>query len=343
MNATASSGASSGGSMPLHLPGLAPGARVQHELLVRERAEKVTKDGKPFVVLTLGNRSGVIECKPFWFERLDWVSGADQGRVVQVIGDVELSAYQGSVRRQLAVTAPVRVLPEAQFSPADFLPHIDEDVEKLWDRLDRARGGVQSEALGTVLTAVFGDDAFRVQFERAPGSTRGHHAKVGGLLQHTVEVANIAKMSAKAVRRVNEDLVVAGALLHDIGKVEAYEVSPAGFSATPCGLLVGHVVLGVLHLERCLQALGEMPCSEGQLLELRHMILSHHGKLEYGSPVVPMTVEAQVVHHADDASAKATDFLDALDDADLWAEGGEMSKRSWQLGRQLWKRPHEWS
>ena len=334
--------ASGSPAAPLHLPGLAPGARVQHELLVRERAEKVTKDCKPYVVLTLGNRSGIIECAPFWFERLDWVDGADQGRVVQVIGDVKLAAYNGAARRQLTVTAPLRVLPDSHFSAADFLPHVDEDVERLWDKLDRARASVQSEALGTVLEAVFGDDAFRVQFERAPGSTKGHHAKVGGLLQHTVEVAAIAKMSAKAVRRVNEDLVVAGALLHDVGKVEAYEVSPAGFTYTPCGLLVGHVVLGVLHLERCLQAQGEMPCSEGQLLELRHMILSHHGKLEYGSPVVPMTVEAQIVHHADDASAKATDFLDAFDDAELWADGGQFSKRSWQLGRQVWRRPHDW-
>jgi 3'-5' exoribonuclease len=193
-----------------------------------------------------------------------------------------------------------------------------------------------------VLDCVFGDDVFREQFERTPGSTKGHHAQVGGLLQHTVEVANIAVTAAKAVRRANLDLVIAGALLHDVGKVEAYEVGPGGFAATPCGLLIGHVVLGVLHLERRLQKLGEPPCTEGQLLELRHMILSHHGRQEYGSPVVPMTLEAQIVHQADDASAKATDFLDAFDDGELWADGGEFSKRSWQLGRQVWRRGHSW-
>jgi hypothetical protein len=88
------------------------------------------------------------------------------------------------------------------------------------------------------------------------------------------------------------------------------------------------VVLGLLHVERRLTTLGEPPCTEGQLLELRHMILSHHGKLEFGSPVVPMTLEAQIVHQADDASAKATDFLDAFDDGELWADGGAFSKRA---------------
>jgi 3'-5' exoribonuclease len=262
--------------------------------------------------------------------------------VVQVIGDVSLYGRNGTAKRQLAVSAPLRVLPADHFRADEFLPHVDEPVALLWEKLDRARRTVRSAALRRVLDCVFGDDAFREQFERAPGSTKGHHAKVGGLLQHTLEVANIAATSAKAMRKANLDLVIAGALLHDVGKVEAYEIGPGGFAATPCGLLVGHVVLGVLHVERRLQALGEPACSEGQLLELRHMILSHHGKLEFGSPVIPMTLEAQIVHQADDASAKATDFLDAFDDGELWADGGAFSKRSWQLGRQVWRRTHDW-
>ena len=327
---------------PLHVPGLTPGDRVQHELLVREREEKSTKDGKPYVVLTVGNKTGTIRCENIWSERLEWAAGADRGRIVQVIGDVKLSAYNGTAERKLSVTAPLRVLPLERFRLEDFLPHVDEDVQRLWEKLDRARRSVRSAPLRAVLDCVFGDDVFREQFECAPGSTRGHHAKIGGLLQHTVEVANIAVTSARAVRKANLDLVTAGALLHDVGKVEAYEVGPGGFAATPCGLLVGHVVLGLLHVERRLLTLGEPPCTEGQLLELRHMILSHHGKLEFGSPVVPMTLEAQIVHQADDASAKATDFLDALDDPDLWADGDAFSKRSWQLGRQVWKRAHDW-
>jgi 3'-5' exoribonuclease len=147
--------------------------------------------------------------------------------VVQVIGDVALYGRNGTAKRQLAVTAPLRVMPAEHFRADEFLPRVDEDVARLWEKLDRARRSVRSAPLRAVLDCVFGDDVFREQFERAPGSTKGHHAKIGGLLQHTVEVANIAVTSARAIRKANVDLVTAGALLHDVGKVEAYEIGPA--------------------------------------------------------------------------------------------------------------------
>jgi 3'-5' exoribonuclease len=143
--------------------------------------------------------------------------------------------------------------------------------------------------------------------------------------------------------RVNVDLVVTGALLHDVGKVDSYEVGPGGFTFTPCGLLLGHVVLGTLMLERRVAATRGPVCSEGQLLDIQHLILSHHGARELGSPVEPMTTEAEIVHWADEASAKATDMIDMMDDAELFATGREVSDRShWRVGRRLWRRPHRW-
>jgi 3'-5' exoribonuclease len=326
----------------LRLPQLAPGERVQHELLVLDRAEKKTAAGDPFVVLTLGNRTGRIDTAPIWSDKLTWADGADAGRIVQVIGEVSLYGRNGQAKRQLTITAPLRSLPTERFRVEDFLPRIDMDEARLWDYLDGARGKVKSATLRGVLDLVFGDDDLRARFERAPGSTSGHHAQVGGLLMHTSEVVRIADQTARTMRRANGDLVIAGAMLHDLGKVESYEVSAGGFGYTPCGLLVGHVVLGVLMLERRLATVGRPLCSDAQLIELQHMILSHHGALEYGSPVQPMTVEAEIVHWADEASAKATDMLDALEDADAWTEGGEVSKRVWRLGRRVWRRPHVW-
>ena len=327
---------------PLSVPALLPGMRVQHELLVLDRAEKKTAAGDPFVVLTLGNATGRIDTAPVWSDKLEWAHGADPGRIVQVIGEVSRYGRNGVEKRQLSLTAPVRALPNEQFNIEDFLPRVEEDFDILWSGLDKARGTVKAGTLRAVLDLFFADEEFRLRFERTPGSTSGHHAKVGGLLQHTLEVARIAAAAAKTVRKANEELVIVGALLHDVGKVEAYEVGPNGFAYTPCGLLVGHVVLGLLMLERRLAAVGKRLCTDAQLIELQHMILSHHGKHEYGSPVEPMTVEAEIVHRADEASAKATDFLDAFDDAELWAEGGEMSKRSWKLSRRLWRRPYDW-
>jgi 3'-5' exoribonuclease len=201
-------------------------------------------------------------------------------------------------------------LPNGLFRAEEFLPSIDGDVTRLWGWVDRVRADVESKTLRRVLDLFFGDDGFRLRFERLPASLNLRHAKLGGLLLHTYEVTSFARQTARtmAVRsytRVNVDLVVTGALLHDIGKVEAYEIGPTGFTYTPCGLLVGHVVLGCLMLERRLAGIGQPVCSEGQLLDLQHMILSHHSALEFGSPVQPMTVEAEILRRADEASATA--------------------------------------
>ena len=327
---------------PLDIPALSPGSRVQHELLVYDRAEKKTNAGDPFVVLKLGNASGTIETAPIWSDKLHWAEGADNGRVVQAIGDVTIYSRGGPGRKQLSISAPVRPIPQELVNIDEFLPRITHDVAKLWAMIDKMRDEVESARLRRVLGLFYDDEEFRLAFERTPGSTGGHHAKIGGLLLHVWEVARIAKQTAVTMR-ANVDLVVAGALLHDVGKVESYTVGPGGFTFTPCGLLVGHIVLGVMMLERRLAKLGEPLCTEGQLLELQHMILSHHGQLEYGSPVTPMTTEAEIVHWADESSAKASSFSDAQADASLFPESSEISDRVWTLdNRRIWQKPHTW-
>jgi len=325
---------------PVNVAQLAPGDRVQHEFMVVDRAEKTQSNGDPFVVLTLGNASGQIGTAPIWSSQVDWARGADRGRVVQAIGQVGVYAKTG--KRQIHLSAPLRLIPEALVDVESFLPRIDGDVTRLWDWIDRARNEVESRRLRRVLDLFYGDDDFRLRFEKTPGSIAGHHAKMGGLLLHVFEVTSVARQTARTMK-ANVDLVITGALLHDIGKVEAYAIGNGGFLHTPCGLLLGHVVLGVMMLERRLAAVGEQVCSEGQLLDLQHTILSHHGKLEFGSPVEPMTVEAEIVHWADEASAKANDMMESLEDAEAFAGGGELSdKRVWRVGRRIWRRPHSW-
>ncbi len=324
----------------LNLLQLTPGDRVQHELLVVDRSEKTQPNGDPFVILTLGNPTGQITTAPIWSNQLEWVDGAMKGTVVQTLGHV--GVYPKTGKRQIHLTGPLRIIPSSQVRPEDFLPRIAGDAERLWAWIDRTRAEMKSQTLRSVCDLFFADDGFRLRFERAPGSTGGHHAKVGGLLLHVYEVTSIARQTARTMR-ADVDLVTAGALLHDIGKVEAYSIGPSGFSFTPCGLLLGHVVLGVLMLERSLARLGEPVCTEGQLLDLQHLILSHHGKLEFGSPVEPMTPEAEIVHWADEASAKANDVMESLEDPDAFPEGAELSdKRIWRVGKRLWKRPHRW-
>jgi 3'-5' exoribonuclease len=329
---------------PFDLRAATVGDRVQHAFLVRERTERTTRAGLPFVVLTLGNSTGSVDTAPIWSERLDWCAGADKGRVVQVIGDISQFGENGTSRRQLQLSAPLRVLPPEQFDPSEFLVRIDAETDKVWDALDKLRNGITAPLIKQSVDTFFADDAFRVVFEKTPGSVNGHHAQLGGLLLHVFEVTSIARQIARTVRQANADLVVAGAMLHDIGKVEAYAIAPEGFAHTSAGMLLGHVSLGALMFDRRLSASG-LALSAAQRNELLHMILSHHGALEFGSPVQPMTVEAEIVHWADEASAKATDMLDEFADPELFPGGStnEISaKRSWRMGRRLWKRPAPW-
>lgn len=333
---------------PINLASLVPGARVQHELRVVARETKKTRAGDPFLLLTLGNRHGDIRTAPIWSDKLHWADGCEAGAIVQAIGEVKLHVDGIRTKRQLELTGPLRVVNATLVNLDEFLPRVDDDLGALWASLDKMRGEIGSLKLRRVVGLFFDDDLFRLQFEKAPASTRGHHAKVGGLLRHVTEVAFIARTIANTMRSgnvnpVSLDLVITGALLHDVGKVEAYRVSAAGFDTTPCGHLIGHIVLGALMLERRLTAAGEGICSEQQLLELQHLILAHHGTLEFGSPVRPMTIEAEILHWADESSAKANSVVESYGDADNFAAGGEFSERVWMLdNRRLWQKPHSW-
>lgn len=329
---------------PLHLPQLAAGAAVSTELLVLDRVERTTNAGDPFWVMSFGNASGTLHSSPVWKDNAHWLEGVEKGRVVQVIGQVEVYAKTGA--RQLKLTAPVRVLPVGTERIDEFLPRVEYATERLWDALDKLRAGISTPRLAEAVNLFFADDSFRTRFERTPGAVRGHHARLGGLLLHVLEVASIGQQMAKTMRKANVDLVVAGALLHDIGKVEAYTVDAKGLGYDPRNHLIGHVVLGCLMFTdrvATARAAGTSTLTDVHVTELQHMILSHHGSLEFGSPVQPMTVEAELLHWADETSAKADAFADAVNDAELFMPGDEVSSRkSWQLDRRLWRRPFRW-
>lgn len=323
---------------PLDIPKLAVGDRVQTELLVRERDDRTTKSGDPYIVLKLGNSTGVLSTN-VWKEQVPLVQGVRAGQVVQAIGVIE--DYQG--RRQLKLTTPPRVVPAGSATIEEFLPRISQPESELWGKVDAWRAEMRG-SLRRAIDLFFADEAFRTEFARTPGATRGHHAVVGGLLLHSCEVADIARASAKTMGG-NVTLVTAASLLHDIGKTQAYSVNLAGFDFTRSGQLLGHIVLGSLMLDERLATLKPADrISDEQRLELHHFIQSHHGIPEYGAAVRPMTLEAEILHFADNTSAKGNDFNDAMDDTELFpnAEQEFSAKRSWRLDRRVWKRQHSW-
>jgi 3'-5' exoribonuclease len=308
----------------LNIPMLQAGDRVQETFLVIDSETRSLDTGELYTLLRVGNSTGEISTEPFWPSRQNEIAGVQKGQAVDIIGEV------GSFRqkRQLKVTS-IRVLPKETVDLSSLLPSVGP-VDRYWETIDGWRRSIGKLRLKRVLDLFFEDDEFRLKFEGCPASVRGHHAQLGGLLKHTTEVAAIARAVARA-SGADLDLVLAGVLLHDIGKLESYRWDGT-FDYTIAGSLLGHVVIGALMFDRRLEMEKEPPCTTEERQVLQHLILSHHGKLEYGSPVQPMTLEAEVLHWADNASAKTASMSQVLRDEDNFAEG-LISKPNWQIDR----------
>jgi 3'-5' exoribonuclease len=308
----------------LDLSRISVGDDIHHPLLVLDVQQK--GGDHPRTVLVLGNRTGRIESAPFWAGRDEAIRDIGKGMLVQVVGTV--SEFRGSL--QLDATS-IRVLPKGSVDLSELVPSIGP-VDKYWKYLDETRAAITAPRLRAVLDLFFGDDAFRIRFEQCPGAPgNGHHAQLGGLLQHTCEVVLIARQIAR-VARADEELVSAGAMLHDIGKLESYTWEEGVFDTTLHGRLAGHVAIGATMLATALAAQPEPVCTPEEAMILEHFILSHHGKLEFGAAVKPMTLEAEILHFADDASAKTAAINEAYASSELFPNDSRISsRRVWQL------------
>ncbi len=319
---------------PLNIPGLSAGSQVRETLLVLDVEQRTTGEGDPFTVLTVGNSTGSIETGPFWLDRQPMVAGVHRGHVAQVIGEVE--TYRD--RPQLKVSS-LNVLPSSGVDVRQLLPSVGA-VDRYWETLDGWREEIRKPRLKAVVGLFYLDEDFRRLYEQCPASIRGHHAAIGGLLKHTTEVAAIARTIARACG-ADVELVLAGVLLHDIGKIEAYSWNGM-FDFTPAGSLLGHVTLGAFMLDRRMREEAGPPCTAGERDLLLHIVLSHHGRLEYGSPVLPMTLEAEVIHWADNASARTSSVAEALASNGNFPAGDVSQRIRGMDGRRLFRGKADW-
>ncbi len=288
------------------------GTRVQDPLLVRQ-VEIRTGESGPFTILTLGNGSGSIPSAPFWVRDQPQIAGITRGNVVQVIG--EITSYRD--RRQLAVSS-IRVLPAESIDWRELVPSAG-DPGPFWETIDRWREEIQPRRLREATDAFFDDESFREAFQQCPAALSGPHAMLGGLLKHTVEVAAIGRMLAR-VFRADGSLVLAGALLHDIGKTEAYDWD-RGLEPTIAGQRLGPEILGTVMLERRLHPVSLPKLTEIELQELQHMIVVAGDDRPSGL-VTPRHLPATVVQMANDASVRGARWVDELPDLDSLAVFG---------------------
>ena len=278
-----------------------------------------------FLTLVLSDRTGDVLAR-VWDDAPALAETFAEGDVIKVAGDVE--EYLG--RTQLIVNK-LRRAEEGEYDLADFLPATEKDVDAMLAAVQAQVRRIENPHLAALVRLFYDDAQFTARLAQAPAARRVHHAYLGGLLEHISEILTLCDTVLALYPAIDGDLLRAGALLHDVGKLREFSWDRE-IDYTDEGRLVGHVVLGDEAVSRALAQLPDFPAELA--LRVRHMLLSHHGRYEWGSPRRPATLEAIALHHVEDLSAQVNRFqllLGARREPDeVWTEYDRL------LGRQLY-------
>ncbi len=278
------------------LASLEEGKTFDSFFLVLVRQQRTTKQNKPYLNLMLGDRTGQLEGRVWEPGDPRIAKDFDRGDTVKVRGSVA----RFDDRCQIKVEQLRKAL-DGEVERRDLLPSTAHDITVLWSNLEASVESLSNADLKRLLAAVLADDAIAEAFREAPAARGLHHAWLGGLLEHVVSLLGLADRVAAHYPLLDRDLLITGVILHDIGKI--YELTwAAGFDYTVEGILLGHIQMGVDLVEKKIAALPGFP--ERLRTLILHLILSHHGKLEFGSPKLPMIPEALALNFIDDFDAK---------------------------------------
>ncbi len=283
---------------------LAKNDRIDHFLLIRRFDLRSTRSGSDFLSTELGDKTTSINAN-VWEGFAEIASRGKVGDVVKVEGTVE--EYQGSL--QIRVSSIRLAKTSDEVSPKDFLPKSKRDLKVMIDEFNKRIKNNSNKYLKKLLTQIFTDERFEL-FSNAPAGKSWHHAYIHGLLEHTLEIIKICELMCEFHPELNKDLLVAGAMLHDLGKIEELSYDSA-FEYTDKGKLIGHIVIASNIVRDEVKNIPGFPVElENNLI---HLILSHQGKLEHASPVVPKTAEAIALYQADELSAKVNAYENAVE------------------------------
>jgi len=281
--------------MKLFVRDLQPNQLCRTSFLVNAKEVRQKKTGEPFLSLTFGDKTGDIDAK-MWDNVADVVDSFGPGDFVKVKG--VMSLYNG--RPQFTVHTLERV-EDFEVEMADFFATSLRDPREMMEELRAIIAGLRNPHLRSLLEAFFADEDLCERYMKAPAAKQIHHAFLGGLLEHVLSLCGLCKLVAPHYPSVDLDIVMTGAILHDIGKVEELTYD-RGLGYSTVGQLLGHISIGVRFLHEKLRQVPDFPPALAVLVE--HIILSHHGKLEFGSPKVPMLPEALLLHYLDDMDSK---------------------------------------
>ncbi len=283
---------------------LKEGSIVTGPFLCTHKSLLFGKNNKSYINLKLADKTGMIETR-IWENAETLSSNFDKNDYVQIEGKVVY--YQDHL--QLNVFE-IQKLDPTQFSPSDYLPSSTKDIPQMYrELLELCQQEMKNVWIKQLILAILEDPQYQAPFQKAPAAKTNHHAWIGGLLEHVLGLCKLAKSVLVHYPQINPDLVYAGLIMHDFGKVEEMDADRS-FEYTDKGRLIGHLIIGV---EILIKKAAEIPNFPPKILEhIEHIVLSHHGRLEYGSPKRPKTLEAIVVHYLDDMDSKIQGFIDLV-------------------------------
>jgi 3'-5' exoribonuclease len=305
---------------------LAPDSPVRSAFLVQSKERKMASNGAAYLDLIFQDTTGALPAK-LWDYSERTTPAFEVDDVVQVEGHVE--SYRGTA--QIRVRKIARCAPE-EVDLFDYLPRTQRDPEEMYAALVERVRGMSETPLRALLLAVLEDATIAERFKLAPAAMSYHHAFLGGLLEHVSSLITFADRVVDHYPWLRRDLVLAGLVLHDLGKIEELNFA-RGFRYSTRGQLVGHITIALEMVQEKIRQIPDFPAELKDQLE--HIILSHHGKLEFGSPKEPMFPEALVVHYLDDLDSK----LEAMREqyAADQDRAGDWTSRNAALKRELLK------
>ena len=301
---------------------LKSGDELKQLFLLRSKALRTARNNSLYMQLEFADRTGVI-AGHMWDAKQELFDTFQPDDFVFVRGRVE--TYQNKLQ---AVVQSIEPRPESEADIADFIPTTNKDIGAMFDRLIEIAKLVTDPGLRKLLASFLKDDDIAGKLRRCPAAVSYHHAVIGGLLEHTLGVSELALAVADQYPDLDRDTFIAGVVLHDIGKIEEFQYE-RNFSYTDAGELLGHLYIGARMIEERAADIPEM--TPDKVKALTHLILSHHGEYEYQSPKLPMTAEALAVHHLDNLDAKINAFRAAMlrdrDPESRWTEWNKMFER----------------
>ena len=306
---------------------LREGMKLEDVFLVASKSVGTTRSGSPYLRMRLADRTGEIEAVKWEVTETDTAKLHEDDYIF-------VSATASTYRDSLQLTIDSLRKWSDDVDPADFLRCSERDIDEMIAQFRELLQSVSNPHLKSLLRSFFDDDNFSLKFQQAPAAKTNHHACVGGLLEHSLSVMRMCVELAKLYPQLDKDLLLTGAALHDIGKVEEFNWT-GSIKYSESGVLVGHLVGGAMMVKKAADEIDDFDPLLN--IALQHLILSHHGSREYGSPKLPKSIEALALHCADDLDALIAMFEQAIEDSDGNGDSGLFTKRHFLLARPIFK------